>query len=147
MEYLESTMKTPVTGILILPEMAWHQPQASIVTLMQLSRVMSWTRIIICNVRNWSYTIKCKGMCHILILGLKLPTTSRISIIILCMYRNFACIQWFFIGITQNAGSVAGYQFERQNKMAEWCFSRCSILSFGIISKICFICISHAFWN
>ena len=96
-----------------LLEMAWHQPQASIVTLMQLSRVMSWTRIVIYNIRNWSYTIQFTGICRILILGLKLPTTSRISIIVLRMCANFACIQWFVIGITHKLGSVARYQFER----------------------------------
>ena len=30
---------------------------------------------------------------------------------------------------------------------AERCESRCSILSFGILSKICFICVNHAYWN
>ena len=33
-------------------EMAWHQPQTNIVTIMQQSRVVLWTTNAICNVRN-----------------------------------------------------------------------------------------------
>ena len=37
-------------------EMVSHQSQTGIVTLMQLSRLMLWTKNAICNFRKWRYT-------------------------------------------------------------------------------------------
>ena len=41
MEYMESSVESRVFD---LHEMAWHQPQSSIVTLIQLSCEVLWTK-------------------------------------------------------------------------------------------------------
>ena len=59
-----------------LRNMAWHQLQISIVTLMQLSRLVLWTKSSTCKI----YTqYKLQG-CVILILRLKFSTVPRVSI-------------------------------------------------------------------
>ena len=45
--------------------------------------------------------------------------------------------------IMQNLRMATILQFGHLNKMAKRCDSRCSILSFGIILNICFICINN----
>ena len=47
MEYLESTMETIIFDNVVLLEMTWHQPQTSLVTLMQLWHVVLWTKNVI----------------------------------------------------------------------------------------------------
>ena len=48
---LKSTEGTFVCDVDLL-EMAWHQPQTNILTLMQLLRLVFWTKNTIVNVRN-----------------------------------------------------------------------------------------------
>ena len=71
-----------------LVEMVWHQRQTSIVTLIQISCVLLWTKSSICIFRHQRYTKGCSRM-YFLISHLKSFTTSRPSIITLwkcCVY-------------------------------------------------------------
>ena len=44
--------------------------------------------------------------------------------------------------------TVLGLVFHtHSHKMTERCDSVCGILSFDILSKICFLCINHVYWN
>ena len=51
MEYLESTLETSIWHFDLL-EVAWHQPQTSIMSLIQLSCVVLWTKNASCTVQN-----------------------------------------------------------------------------------------------
>ena len=55
-----------------LLEMVWHQPQTSIITLMQLPRVVFWAKNETCNVRNQRYKIDYTGMYHFFYTSLKI---------------------------------------------------------------------------
>ena len=72
--------------------------------------------------------------------------------------HNFQCSRHYTVNLWQfcvyslirywhYAKFVTGHRKknEHYNKIAERCDSMCSILSFGISMKICFICINHVF--
>ena len=74
-----------------LLDMAWHQPQTSIVTLIQLSCTVSWTKNAIYSVRNYIYAIFYWKV-SFLLLRLKFSITSRVSIITLWICATFHLI-------------------------------------------------------
>ena len=84
-------------------------------------------------------------MYHMLIFRLKFPTALRVYSTTWWIYEYIVCIQWFATDISQNLRWVDGKQFGCKIKMAGRCDSRYSILSFGAITKICFIFINHIY--
>ena len=77
-----------------LLEMAWHQPQTGIVSLIQLSHVMSLKKK-----SNFQYPdLKVHNIFYrnvsFVIFRLTFPTTARVSIIILWIYAHFLSTQW-----------------------------------------------------
>ena len=78
-----------------LLEMAWHHPQTCIVTIIQYSRVVLWTKNVICNVRNLKKQTKIYSDVSFLILSLKCPTMSGVSITtgsLVCMCRMYRSV-------------------------------------------------------
>ena len=73
-------------------EMAWYQPQTSIVNLMQLSNVVLWTKQEMCEIKD---TQKMYRNVYSFISSPKFPTTSRVWIITLWIYGNFVCVLYW----------------------------------------------------
>ena len=72
---------------------------------------------------------------------------ARASIIRTWIFGNFVCVQWCFIWHHTKFATGCRITIWALNKIAKWCDSRCSILSFDTISKTCFICMTHVYWN
>ena len=87
-----------------LLEMAWHQLQTSIVTLIKLLR----TKCVISNVQYFKIRNRIYRIVSILILLLKFSNISRVFITALWICGNFVCVQWFVTGVTHNLWPVAG---------------------------------------
>ena len=80
-----------------------------------------------------------------LIFRLKFPTASMVYSTTWWIYENIVCIQQFATDITQNLRWVDGKQFGCKIKVAGRCDSMYSILSFGAITKLCFIFVNHIY--
>ena len=80
-----------------------------------------------------------------LMFRLNFPTASRVYNNRLWIYENIVCIQYFTADITQSSRWVDGKQFGCKLKGAGRCDSRYSILSFGAITKICFLFMNHIY--
>ena len=85
-----------------LLEMAWHQPQTSIVILMQIVCVMLWEKNAMRAMSEIQDTQQTVHECIIsFILRLKFPTTSTVSIIALYIrywhHGKFTTVRWMTI--------------------------------------------------
>ena len=105
MEYLESPNGKIRIWNFDLLEIAWHQLQTSVVVLVQLSRVMLWTKIQLAT-SDLKIPNRIYRNVLFLLLRLKCPTTSRVSIIIFWVFNTSVCIWQFVIGITQNLPTI-----------------------------------------
>ena len=126
-----------------LLEVAWHQPQTHFVAFMQFSYVVLWTKME-CAISEIRYTQRNLQECIFLIPRMTFPTASRVYIITVWISEHLVCIQSLIPGILQHLRRV-GKQSECLTKTVERCVSRYSILSFSIITKLCFISIKHVY--
>ena len=76
----------------VLLEVSWHEPQTSIVILMQLSYAVLRMKDVTCNVRNSTYKIFYRYV-SFLTCRLNVSVESMESTIILRIDKNFVCIQ------------------------------------------------------
>ena len=118
--------------------MAWHQTQTSIVTLMQLPHEL------LCTLQCPKLKIHNRIGTNVsfLILSLKFPTTSNVIHHYLVNLWEF-CV-YFLSASCRICDRITIWVLKQT---AERCESICSILSFGVLSKICFISVNHAYWN
>ena len=96
----------------------------------------------ICNVRDYRYTTKCTGIWHF---DTKISHNCK-------DIHHYIVVLWefsVFNNSLRGSRDICDWSpdYNLSVIMVERCHSSCSILSFGILSKICFLCINHIYWN